>query len=67
MADGNGEVLGCHIIGPHATDMIAEACVALEHEATAESLMRVVHPHPTLSEAVMEAAQGAALGQSIHV
>ncbi len=60
------EVLGCHIIGPHATEMIAEACVALEHEATAESLMRVVHPHPTLSEAVMEATHGAALGQSIH-
>jgi dihydrolipoamide dehydrogenase len=60
-----GELLGVHIIGPHATNMIAEACVALEHEATAESLMRVVHPHPTLSEAVMEAAHGT-LGHTIH-
>lgn len=60
------EVLGVHIIGPHATDLIAEACVALEHEATTESLMRVVHPHPTLTEAVMEAAHGA-LGHPIHI
>jgi dihydrolipoamide dehydrogenase len=59
------ELLGVHIIGPHATDLIAEACVALEHEATAESLMRVVHPHPTFSEAVMEAAH-AAMGHAIH-
>lgn len=59
------ELLGVHIIGPHATDMIAEVCVALEHEATTESLMRVVHPHPTLSEAVMEAAH-AAFGHAIH-
>ena len=61
-----GEVLGVQIIGPHATDLIAEACVALEHEATAESLMRVVHPHPTLTEAVMEAAHGV-LGHPIHI
>jgi dihydrolipoamide dehydrogenase len=60
------ELLGAHIIGPHATNMIAEVCVALEHEATAESLMRVVHPHPTLSEAIMEAAH-AAFGQAIHI
>jgi dihydrolipoamide dehydrogenase len=60
------ELLGVHILGPHATDMIAEAAVALELEATAESLMRVVHPHPTLSEAIMEAAHGA-LGHPIHV
>lgn len=60
------ELLGVHIIGPHATDLIAEACVALGHEATAESLMRIVHPHPTLSEAIMEAAHSA-LGQAIHI
>jgi dihydrolipoamide dehydrogenase len=54
-----GELLGVHIVGPHATDLIAEAVVALEHEATAESLMHAVHAHPTLSEAVMEAAHGA--------
>lgn len=54
-----GELLGVHIIGPHATDLITEAVVALEHEATAESLMHAVHAHPTLSEAVAEAAHGA--------
>lgn len=60
------ELLGVHIIGPHATDLIAEAVVALEHEATAESLMRAVHAHPTLSESVMEAAHGA-VEKPIHV
>lgn len=54
-----GELLGVHIIGPHATDLITEAVVALEHEATAESLMHAVHSHPTLSEAVAEGAHGA--------
>ena len=53
-----GELLGVHIIGPHATDLIAEACVALSCEATVEELFRTVHAHPTLSEAVMEAAHG---------
>ena len=53
------ELLGVHIIGPHATDLIAEAVVALEHEATVESLMRAVHAHPTLSESIMEAAHAA--------
>jgi dihydrolipoamide dehydrogenase len=61
-----GELLGVHIVGPHATDLIAEAVVALEHEATAESLMHSVHAHPTLSEAVMEAAHGA-VELPIHV
>ena len=60
-----GEVLGVHIVGPHATDLIAEAVVALEHEATLESLARSVHPHPTLSEAVSEAAL-AASGAALH-
>jgi dihydrolipoamide dehydrogenase len=60
------ELLGVHIVGPHATDLIAEAVVALTHEATAESLMKSVHAHPTLSEAVMEAAHGA-FERPIHV
>lgn len=60
------ELLGVHIIGPHATDLIAEAVVALEHEATAQSLMRTIHAHPTLSESVMEAAH-AAEDKPIHV
>jgi dihydrolipoamide dehydrogenase len=59
------EVLGVHIIGAHATDLIAEACVALQMEGTDEELMRTMHAHPTLSEAVMEAAH-AAHGQPIH-
>lgn len=53
-----GELLGVHIIGPHATDLIAEACLALNCEATVEELFRTVHAHPTLSESVMEAAHG---------
>ncbi len=60
-----GEVLGVHIVGPHATDLITEAVVALEHEATLESLAGSIHPHPTLSEAVSEAAL-AALGTPLH-
>ena len=59
------EVLGVHIIGAHATDLIAEACVALKIESTTEELFRTMHAHPTLSEAVMEAAH-AAFGHSIH-
>ena len=53
---GYDEVLGVHIIGPHATELIAEATAALNLEATVESLFRAVHAHPTLSEAMGEAA-----------
>ena len=60
------EVLGVHIIGVHATDLIAEACVTLQMEGTNEELMRTMHAHPTLSEAVVEAAHAAA-GQTIHI
>ena len=52
------EVLGVHIIGPHATELLAEACVAMSHEATAESLSQTIHAHPTVSESVMEASEG---------
>ncbi len=51
-----GEILGLHIIGPHATDLIGEAVLAMTMEATAEEIAHAIHPHPTLSEAVMEAA-----------
>jgi dihydrolipoamide dehydrogenase len=61
------EVLGVHIIGPHATDLIAEACVALQLECTSEELAHTVHAHPTLTEAVMEAAHAAADGRPIHL
>lgn len=50
------EVLGVHIIGPHATELIAEATAALNLEATVESLFHAIHAHPTLSEAMGEAA-----------
>lgn len=60
------ELLGVHIIGPHATDLIAEACVALQVESTTEELFRAIHAHPTLSEAVAEAAH-AAVGHAIHI
>ncbi|MBW3670052.1 MAG: dihydrolipoyl dehydrogenase [Acidobacteria bacterium] len=59
------ELLGVHIVGPKATELIAEACAALELEATSESIARTVHAHPTLSEALMEAAEDVA-GHSIH-
>jgi dihydrolipoamide dehydrogenase len=59
------EVLGVHIVGPKATELIAEACVALELEATAESIAKTIHAHPTLSEALMEAAEDVA-GHAIH-
>lgn len=61
-----GEVLGVHIMGPHATDLISEAAAAVQLESTLHDLARTVHPHPTLSEAVMEAAH-VALEQPIHV
>jgi dihydrolipoamide dehydrogenase len=60
------ELLGVHIIGPHATELIAEACVAMQLESTAEELGRTMHAHPTISEAVMEAAEGIH-GQTIHM
>ncbi len=51
------EVLGVHMVGPHATDLISEACVALRLEATTEEIFRTVHPHPTLPETLMQAAE----------
>lgn len=61
-----GEVLGVHIIASHATDMIAEAVTTLELEGTVYDLAKAIHPHPTLSEVVMEAAHGA-IDKPIHV
>ncbi len=59
-------VLGVHIIGPHASELIAEAVVAMEFCASAEDIARIVHAHPTLSEALHEAAL-AAHRRAIHV
>jgi dihydrolipoamide dehydrogenase len=61
------EVLGIHIIGPHATDLIGEAVMALQLETTSEEMAFAVHPHPTLTEALMEAAHAAAEGRAIHM
>src|SRR5438132_700069 len=60
------ELLGGHIIGPHATELIAEACVAMQLESTAEELGNTMHAHPTVSEAVMEAAEGVH-DKTIHI
>jgi len=59
------EILGVHILGPHATDLISEASVAMSAEVTVEELFRAVHAHPTLAEAVAEAAH-ASHGAAIH-
>jgi dihydrolipoamide dehydrogenase len=63
--DGD-EILGLHIMGPHATDMIAEGALALQMGATAEDLIETIHAHPTLAEAVREAALGLTDG-AIHI
>ncbi len=60
-----GEILGLHLVGPKATELIVEGGIALSHEATIESIAKTMHAHPTLSEAMMEAAEDA-LGHSIH-
>ncbi len=60
------EVLGVHIIGPKATELIAEAGAALRLEATSEELVRTIHAHPTLSEAMHEAAEAVG-GHAIHI
>ena len=60
-----GEILGLHIVGPHATDLISEGVLAKSMEATIEELAHAIHPHPTLSETIMEAAH-VAMGQGIH-
>ena len=59
------EIIGVHIIGPSASELIAEAVVAMEYKASAEDLARTVHAHPTLSEAMHEAAM-AVDGRAIH-
>ncbi len=60
------EVLGVHMIGPRSTELVAEATVALQLESTVEELIRTIHPHPTMSEAVGEAAH-AVHGAAIHL
>jgi dihydrolipoamide dehydrogenase len=61
-----GEWLGCHMVGDGVTDMIAEAVVARKLETTGHEVLKAIHPHPTISEAVMEAV-AAAYGEVIHI
>ena len=61
-----GEIVGVHIVAPTATDMISEIVTTMELEGTLYDLAKTIHPHPSLSEIVMEAAHGA-LGKPIHM
>lgn len=60
-----GEILGAHILAPRATDMISEICVAMKLESTIEELSDTIHPHPTVSEMIMEAAHDVE-GNCVH-
>jgi dihydrolipoamide dehydrogenase len=66
IAEPHGEILGAHIIGAEATELVAELGLAMNLEATYEEIEATIHAHPTLSEAVHEAA-GAAFGEAIHI
>jgi len=59
------EILGIHLYCVHATEMIAEAVAAMKLEGTAEEMTMVIHPHPTVSEALMEAFE-AAVDKAVH-
>lgn len=61
-----GEWLGCHMIGENVTEMIAEVVVARKLETTGHEIIKAIHPHPTMSEAIMEAV-AAAYGEVIHL
>lgn len=61
-----GEILGAHMIGANVTEMIAEVVAARKLESTGHEIIKTVHPHPTMSEAIMEAA-AAAYGEVIHL
>lgn len=61
------EILGIHMIGPRAADMIAEAVVAMEFRASAEDIARICHAHPTYTEAIKEAAMAATENRPIHI
>jgi dihydrolipoamide dehydrogenase len=66
VGEPHGEILGAHIIGAEATEMIAELGLAITLEATIEEIEATIHAHPTLGEGVKEAAEVAA-GHAIHV
>jgi dihydrolipoamide dehydrogenase len=67
MADPKfGEIIGLHILGPHATDLISEGALAIGLEATLDEIASTIHAHPTISEAVCEAALSAK-SRAIHI
>ncbi|MBB5636434.1 dihydrolipoamide dehydrogenase [Pedobacter cryoconitis] len=65
--EATDEILGVHMIGPRAADMIAEAVVAMEFRASAEDIARICHAHPTYTEAIKEAAMAATANRAIHI
>ena len=68
LADANtDEILGVHMIGPRAADLIAEAVVAMEYRASAEDIARICHAHPTFTEAMKEAALDATDKRALHI
>jgi dihydrolipoamide dehydrogenase len=66
VADADQTVVGVHMVGAHVSELAGEAALAIEMAATVEDLAGTIHPHPTLSEALAEAAHGA-LGMPLHV
>ncbi|MEZ4395203.1 MAG: dihydrolipoyl dehydrogenase [Polyangiales bacterium] len=62
----DAKVIGVHIVGPEASDLISEGALAMEMDAFVEDIGLTIHPHPTLGEAVMEAAK-AAIGEAVHI
>ena len=63
---GTGKLLGVGIVGPQASDLIGEACLALKLKATVQDIASTIHPHPPLPEAFREASEAAA-GRAIHI
>lgn len=65
LASNEGKILGVHILGPHANDLIEEAALCMANNLTVEDVVATIHPHPTLSESFLEASAGV-LGEGIH-
>ncbi len=65
--EATDEILGVHMVGPRAADMIAEAVVAMEYRASAEDIARMSHAHPTYTEAIREAALAATANRALHM
>jgi dihydrolipoamide dehydrogenase len=61
------QILGVHMVGPHVTELIAEGTSLIGLEATAADLSHLIHPHPTISEGIMEAAHALYSGAAIHI